>query len=270
MLKEFVFRFFIGLFLIVLLLFLLVCLGQCVAWADIRIGSDSNPTHIIINHTPVKKVTIGDGAAGKVVWEATNPPVITSFSVSPSTIDLDTRASGTITFTFGVTGQPGKVSSADVHQLPGGGNIGATFTAQAGANITGNLPNITQPQATTTYRLIARNTTGASHRDTTVTVTRNPGLSSCRRTNVIARVGFTNYTFAFTVVGLPMPTVTYRFSGGRQGTVTAGHCSQGANLSTWNCSGWNVTMPNSNAQSLILTATNTSGTNTCTLSNING
>ena len=40
------------------------------------------------------------------VWEKAAGPTITSFSVAPQTIDLDTRATGTIAFNFGVTGTP--------------------------------------------------------------------------------------------------------------------------------------------------------------------
>ena len=40
------------------------------------------------------------------VWEKAAGPTITSFSVAPQTIDLDTRATGTIAFNFGVTATP--------------------------------------------------------------------------------------------------------------------------------------------------------------------
>ena len=43
-------------------------------------------------------------AGSKAISKHTSPPAITAFSVAPSTIDLDTRATGTITFTLAVTG----------------------------------------------------------------------------------------------------------------------------------------------------------------------
>ena len=163
----------------------------------------------------------------------------------------------------------GGTTNAQIVQLPNGTNIGTTFTAGAGANISTTLPNILQPQQTTTYRLFATNSGGSSHRDTTVTVTKNPTLTNCRRIGSITRPGFTNYTFGFTLTGLPRPTVTYVFSGGQTGTVSTSHYQQGSNPYTWTASNWVVTMPNANAQSLVLTARNASGSTTCTLSNIN-
>ena len=209
-------------------------------------------------------LTFGDAG---IVWESSNPPAITAFSVAPTTIDLDTRATGTITFTLGVTGRAGQVTNAHIVREPEGVNVGTSFTAGAGANISTTLPNITQPQKTTTYRLIASNSGGSSHRDTTVTVTKNPALSNLRRTRYIDATKL--YEFAFTVEGLPRPTVTYVFSGGQQGTVNSRHFTQGSNPYTWNVSGWRIVFANANAQSLVLTATNASGTATARLANIN-
>ena len=204
----------------------------------------------------------------------TNPPVITVFSVAPNTIDLDTRPSGTITFTLAVTGIAGGVTNAQIVRLPHGANIGTTFTAAAGSNISTDLPNVVQPQSTTTYRLFASNSGGHSHRDTTVTVTKNPTITNCRRVGYIDSTK--TYFFGWTLTGLPQPTVTYSFSGGQSGTASASHLSQGSNPYTWYTSagspvnyGLRITFANSNAQSLTLTATNASGSSTCTISNIN-
>ena len=236
----------------------------CAFLADAQLRS-GNQKIVLFNGTQ----PINLYAGSTLISRHNNPPAITAFSASPSTIDLDTRASGTITFTLGVTGSPGATTNAQIVQLPNGANIGTTFTAGAGANISTTLPNILQPQQTTTYRLFATNSGGSSHRDTTVTVTKNPTLTNCRRIGSITRPGFTNYTFGFTLTGLPRPTVTYVFSGGQTGTVSTSHYQQGSNPYTWTASNWVVTMPNANAQSLVLTARNSSGTATCTLSNIN-
>ena len=378
-------------------LFLLFIFFPWFLSADTSVGNEPSATHIGIGTEQIQKISIGTNTTP--IWQTTNPPAITAFSVAPSTIDLDTRATGTITFTIGVTGSPAVrsdlmitlidvgdgrihtvhgvgsnsnigdftyyepsysgdncsgcsrsspypccsrnwrvrfridptrtpthlvinnrefpltersrrewftqrvtqypgffptssnlnfslnvkfsdgtytynsatagITTAHIVRVPDGGNIGTSFSAAAGSNISTTLPNITQPQQTTTYRLIAHNSGGASHSDTTVTVTKNPTLANCRRTNVISRVGFTTYTFGFTLTGLPRPVVTFSFSGGRTGTVPPEHYTQGANPYTWTISNWSITMPNSNAQSLTLTATNASGTATCNLSNIN-
>ena len=203
----------------------------------------------------------------------TNPPAITVFSVSPNTIDLDTRPTGTITFTLAVTGTAGQNTNAQIVQLPHGQNLGATFTAGPGLNISNTLPNVQQPLQTTSYRLFAQNLEGASHRDTTVTVTKNPTLTNCRRVGFIDST--TTYFFGWTLTGLPRPTVTYSFSGGQSGTTNPDHLSQGSNPYTWTTSGQpgnyglRIQFANPNAQSLVLTATNASGTATCTISNIN-
>ena len=135
------------------------------------------------------------------------------------------------------------------------------------------LQNIPQPDKTTVYRLVAHNSGGSSHQDATVTVTKNPTLANCRRVGFIDAT--TTYFFGWTLTGLPQPTVTYSFSGGQSGTTNPDHLSQGSNNYTWTTSGQpnnyglRITFANPNAQSLVLTATNASGTATCTISNIN-
>ena len=129
------------------------------------------------------------------------------------------------------------------------------------------MPNIPQPNQTTLYRLIASNGNGLSHKEATVTVTKNPTLTNCRRTG-FNNLGFL-YQFGFTLTGLPRPTVTYAFSGGKTGTVSNSHYTQGSNPYTWTIDGWRVNFANDNNQSLTLTATNNSGSVTCRINNIN-
>ena len=198
-------------------------------------------------------------------------PVITSFSVTPTSIDLDDRLTGTISFSLGVTGTSGQVTTARIIRVRDNAQIGTTFTGGSGLNLSQTLPNITQPLQTTTYRLIATNTDGNSHRDATVTVTKNPTLTNCRRTNYIDAT--TLYEFAFNLTGLPRPSVRYVFTqnniAGQQGQVPYNHYAQGSNPYTWNVTGWRINFANSNARSLVLTATNSSGSATCTIGNIN-
>ena len=226
----------------------------------------TSPNHTFIQNTPIQRVYTGDN----LIWRNIDPPSITAFSISPSTIDLDTRSSGTITFSFTVVGTAGQISYAQIIRLPGGGNIGATFVGASGATINGNLPNILQPSQTTTYRLIARNDSEASHRDTTVTVTQNPVIRNFRQTGFrqgIPGISADTYNFGATIVGYPMPSVSYRFSTGEQGTITRNHfTSSGTN--TWTLAFSHI-FNNANARSLVLTARNSSGSITSTLNNIN-
>ena len=244
------------------------------AFADIQKGGSTgtlsqDPAHISLGSLPLKEIHLYKDGTLKKIWEDTENPVITGFSVAPDNIDLDTRSSGTITFTIAVTGTAGSSTYAQVVQLPNGTNIGPTQVATGGANISTTIPNIVQPQQTTSYRLFVHNTAGTAHKDATVTVTKNPTLANCRRTNVINRTGFSTYTFGFTLTGLPRPVVTYSFSGGQTGNVNTSHYNQSGNPYTWDIRGWNITFSGPNAQSLTLTATNASGTATCTISNIN-
>ena len=240
--------------------------------ADIQVGGSTgtlkrDPAHISVGSLPLQKIEVYKGGQLKKVWEDLENPVITAFDVVPKTLDLDTTPSGTIVFTIGVTGTAGSDTFAQIVRLPDGTNIGPTHVARSGANINTTLSNILQPNQTTTYRLFVHNEAGASHKDTTITVTKNPGLANCRRTGVINRTH--TYFFGFTLTGLPRPTVTYAFSGGQTGTVSPTHLTQGANPYTWTSTGWQIVFANSNAQSLTLTATNSSGSTTCTIANIN-
>ena len=198
-------------------------------------------------------------------------PVITSFSVTPTTIDLDNRLTGTISFSLGVTGTAGQVTTARIIRVRDNAQIGTTFTGGSGLNLSQTLPNIAQPLRTETYRLIATNTDGNSHRDATVTVTKNPTLTNCRRTNYIDAT--TLYEFAFNLTGLPRPSVRYVFTqnsiAGQQGQVPYNHYAQGSNPYTFNVTGWRINFANSNARSLRLTASNSSGSSSCVINNIN-
>ena len=259
------------------LLFFLLLLAVSVpetAKSDILKGKTGNtteldPAHISVGSHPLQKIELYSGGTLHKIWEDLETPTITAFSVAPTSIDLDSRLTGTITFTIGVTGTAGSNTYAQVVRLPDGTNIGATFVGANGANISSTLPNISQPLQTTSYRLFVHNGAGASHKDTSVTVTKNPTLANCRRTGYIDAT--TTYYFAFTLTGLPQPVVTYRFSGGQQGTFFSGHLTQGANPYTWTVGdrAWRIAFANADAQSLTLTATNASGSTTCTINNIN-
>ena len=207
-----------------------------------------------VGSMPITRVYIGT----REVFRQGTPPTITSLSAAPSTIDLDTRPSGTVTVTFGVT-------NSTHNRL---------YNTRTGANIpltTSTTAIFAQPQQPTTYRLVAQNATGATHRDTSVDVTKNPTIASLRRSGfqqIPGGGGSANYRFAMTVTGLPRPSLSYRFGNGQQGAVSARRFTQGANPYTWSVE-FLVTRANANADSLVMTATNASGTVTSTLANIN-
>ena len=244
--------------------------------------------------------TYGTSSSPRNIYEVSKPSILTPGTPSVLTIDGTdynlTQHQRTTSYRTGVIPSGDRVSNSDltkaiqitfadgskafntitpgtgntyaqVVRLPDGTNIGPTQTATGGASINTTVSNIPQPNQTTTYRLFVHNTGGGSHKDTTITVTKNPTLANCRRTGVITRTN--TYFFGFILTGLPRPTVTYAFSGGQTGTVSDTHLTQGANPYTWTSSGWQIIFPNSNAQSLTLTATNSSGSVTCRIANIN-
>ena len=208
-----------------------------------------------------------DGRLVKV-WQNTNPPSITAFSVTPTTVDLDSPPANLV-FTLNITGTTGQETNAKILLEPQGTQVGTSFAAPAGQNLAqNNITGIPIPDATQTYRAIATNDGGASHKDLSITVTKNPVISNCSRTGFTDAT--TRYRFGFTVTGLPRPTVSYSFSNSLQtGNVPFEHYTQGANRNTWNIDNWFVVFATPQTRSLTLTATNSQGTSTCTINNIN-
>ena len=182
-----------------------------------------------------------------------------------------TAVTSTIRLSFAVTAQAGKALSAQVYNAGTGAEIGTRFVAAAGSGISEVVNAPTPNQSSTTYRVIAKNSGGASHKDLSVTATKDPTIANLRRTRYIAPIpGYSpaQYTFGMTITGLPRPTATYTFSGGQNGTIDARHFTQGANPYTWT-----VNFPQSfatvTAQSLTVTVTNASGSANARIANIN-
>ena len=236
---------------------------------------DKTPTHIILNGRPFpvsQSQTVSGIWFTSAVTDANFQASATKLSWSINIPYSDgTYWNNTRSHLFQSTAS-GSTLNAQVVRLPEGTNIGPTQVAANGADLDTTIPNIAQPNKPTSYRLIAHNAGGYSHRDTSVNVTKNPTITNLRRTNVVTRAGFSTYTFAFTVTGLPRPAVTFDFSNFAESSgnrVATTHFIQGSNPYTWNVSGWSVTFPNSDARSLTLTATNGSGSVTASLANIN-
>lgn len=194
----------------------------------------------------------------QLIWQQGNAPSITALTAVPSSIDLDTRPSGTVLLTFAVSGS----THNRLYNKRTGANIPLTSNTTA---------RFTQPQQPTTYSLVAQNATGASHRDVTIDVTKNPTVTNLRRVGfqqIPLGGGSANYRFAMTVTGLPRPAVSYRFGDGQRGNIVSNLFRQGANPFTWTIE-FTITRANADDTSLTVTATNASATVTATLSDIN-
>ena len=197
----------------------------------LRLQNMPEPTHIYDHTRPLQKLY--DGAT--LIWQAVHVPDITSFYAVPANINLDTRPSGTVTFNFMVIGTTGQDTHAQIVKLPNGENVGATFTGVNGAPINDHLPNIPQPNQTTSYRLIARTNAGAAHEDFTIHVTQNPRITNFRRTGYNQSPAGNSFVFGATIIGYPQPALSYRFSNGAQGVITPRHLtSSGTNQWTLN------------------------------------
>ena len=105
-------------------------------------------------------------------------------------------------------------TTARILREPEGTQIGPTLSALRGSPLTGTIPNIPQPTKTTTYRLIARNPAGSSHREVTINVSQNAVISNLRRTGFSQRPDGRRYQFTARVKGYPRPAITWRFSNG--------------------------------------------------------
>ena len=239
-------------------------------WNVTWVGSGQLPTALILNGRAFTLTRVGSTSNWQtaVITDANFQASSTKLSWGANlSLDNNTYFNNTRSYLF--TGITGGNTYAQIYNAGTHAKVGHQQIATGGGDITDPVSNIERPDGPTNYRLVARNSGGASHKDTLLTITKNPTLSGLRRIGSLSRPGFTNYTFGFTLTGLPRPVVTYRFSGGQTGTVPTVHLRQGNNAYTWQVINWQITMPNSNAQSLTLTATNASGSVTARLENIN-
>ena len=241
---------------------LLFCLiGEFEAKGDVKKGSGSNFSHVFIGTKPVHKITKGT----QVVWQATNLPNILSFGVTPTSIDLDTRPSGNVTISWTAAAQS-NTQNSNIYLVPQGTQVGQSYVAGSGAGVSETFTT-PQPNQTQIYRVVVRNTGGASHRDATVKVTQNAAITNFRRTGFAQHPGIQAGTFIFqaTIKGYPQPALSYRFGNGRQGAITARHLTaSGTNTWTLSYTIYHTVL----SDSLVLTATNSSGSVTATINNI--
>ena len=192
-------------------------------------------------------------------------------NVSESTAALNVGR--TLWFVVGSTAQAynsiplGSIQTSRVFLEPQGTQIGQTYVTAGGVGVSETF-DTPQPSQTQTYRLVITRDGGTSHSDAVVTITQNPVITNFRRVSFQQAPGLQAGTFGFraTIVGYPQPTLSYRFGNGRQGAITARHLSPSAGTNEFNFN-WSIYHTVLN-DSLVLTASNSSGSVSSTISRI--
>ena len=204
-------------------------------------------------HTQTDKIYRGSDE----IWAPGTVPSITSFTAAPTTIDLDTRATGNITLTFAVTNSTrNRITNART-----GTNVPLTTSTTA---------IVAQPLEPTDYVLTCSNQHGSSSQRVSVGVTRNPQVNNLRRTGFRQSLHGNDagtYRFGATIIGLPRPSLRYAFSVGGSGAISDRHLSPGSRPDTWNLD-WTHYFGTNVPRRLTITATNSSGTASAAIANI--
>ena len=193
--------------------------------------------------------------AGRDLFARANPPTIDSFASNVQQIDLDSRATGRIILTWATTG------AGACKVLEQGGSV------LLSSSLSGSV-QIPQPRETTSYLLTASNRQGSVTRVVTVRVVQAPVITNLRRTRALQGLyGIVSYEFRAFVTGSPKPTATYRINQGQETAVRSLRRSDdtpgGYEL---------VLMKSLNSElnhSLTVTVTNSSGSDSATIDNIN-
>ena len=222
-------------------------------------GNLNDAVHAFKGLRPIERIYKGP----VLIWQAGNAPVIPVFTAAPASIDLDNRPSGTISFSVQVAGTAGEDTAAQIVRLPNGENVGTSFLGVNGAGINQTLPNIAQPTQDTTYRLIARNNEGSSHKDFTVRVTQDPLIDSFVVLHYVSggpAHGQTAYMRAI-FKGSPQPSLS---ADQGIGALNPRHFRDAGETNTWmvEFSHFFGRMTPPQQRVVTLTATNSSGSNT--------
>ena len=246
--------------------------------------------NILLTEGLVREVRIGKagGATDLISINTYRKPVISSFNASPNPLDLDVPANITnrLRFVFSARTNPPSLLTpgsslrlrAGIYLHPEHALISPSYVS-SNSSMNENL-TIDVPRKTQAYRLIVEQQvvdqaglvsgSNTSIRDLTVVVTENPAITSLRRTGFQqGRAGLSENTFVFeaTIKGYPQPILSYRFGSGQSGSISAGHLTPVAGqFNTWNMA-FRVVHPTLN-DSLIVTATNSSGSVSSTIGNI--
>ena len=214
-------------------------------------GSDQI-IHVFKGTQPIKEIYKGN----VLVWQNTNPPQITRFTVTPTTIDLDNPTPANVTIVFVVAAG---TTDAQVYLVPQGTKVGVQYSSlNAGNTATFTAPRPTQDQ---TYRVVANNSGGASHLDATVLVTQNPALSNLAAAGLSTGQGFpggANIRITGKVVGYPRPSIS--IDQGWRSPLTDRHFTPVAGeVNAWTFTTNHVYIT-SGRRAFVVTATNSSGT----------
>ena len=180
-----------------------------------------------------------------------------------------------LSFSAAVTGFVGQATTAQIYTVPQGTKVGPAHVAGAGANISETVSNIERPSQSQTYRLLATNAGGAAHSDTVLTITQDATISNFRRSGFAQTPGTQSGRFQFSarITGYPRPAIRYRFGNGQQSQ----RDNQGVAFSpvAGQQNAWDIVIGGGAgithavlSDSIVLTATNSSGSATATIANI--
>ena len=239
----------------------------------VSVSSDTSSGDITLNSQDHAKISFGTAVisrialGGQLYWRQGTPPTITSFTVTPTSINLDSATPTDVVIRFSI---PRGSTTARVYLEPQGTQIGQTYTVQDAVNeVTDNSFTHTRPTANQTYRLVASTIRGEVHQDRSVTVTQSPGVSNIGRANFISGIPGTSgpqYTFTARIVGYPQPAVSYRFSTGETAVLSPSHLTPvSGQVNTWTLR-FTHTFATVQTRNLTITA----GTASQTLTNIDG
>lgn len=235
-----------------------------VASADRITSRTTTFTSFVLNFTDRTSITLKLRDDSVLLWENSTPPVITSFTATPTSFDLDNPTPANLQLSFSIASG---TTQARIYREPQGTQVGVEYDS---SNIV-NSATVTTPRPTQNqiYRLVARNTGGASHQDLTVTVTQDAKLERFRRTSFrqVPSVQAGTFYFEAYVTGYPQPALTYAFGNGNRGTITARHFVPIQGVANQWIVQWSVYHTVLN-DSLVLTATNSSNSVTATITNI--
>ena len=159
---------------------------------------------------------------GQVVFQSSNPPVISNLTATPSSFSREDRPSGNIVISFDMS----NATEAKLYNK----NTGALMQTFVGAS---GSASYLQPTETTTYTVQARNSSGSSSSEVTVTVTQYAIVLdfTVQRYVLGGPGGGATAYFRATVEGTPRPTVSADNS---IGTITDRHFTKVAGTNTWN------------------------------------
>ena len=214
-------------------------------------NKETNIKHVYYNTQLIKKLYKGSTE----IFTNVPGPTISSLTINPTTIDLDTYPSGLITLSYTTTAQLSELRLSDSHGNKY--NVSSTTTT-----------TISQPNIDTTYYLTAINNTGATQKSVSITITQNPQILNFRTTGytpVPYNFQLGHYRFKAQIRGYPQPVLTFTTPFDST-TITTRHLTYNtrATAHTWDFS-YDKIIRLTPSQRITLTAVNSSGSVTSTI-----